>query len=232
LVGAKELIDNIERWCLWISDENLDEAIAIPEIKSRIESVKNMRLSSTDESAHKLAKRSHQFREINTTSTHSIIVPLTTSERREYIPLGFLSSEYIITNAASVIYDSETWVFGLLSSKIHLLWVKAVGGSLETRIRYSSVLCYNTFPFPNISQKQKEEIEELVFNILDEREQHSEKTLAQMYDPDKMPKGLKEAHHQLDLAIEKCYRNKPFENDEERLEYLFKLYEEMIKAEK
>ena len=94
------------------------------------------------------------------------------------------------------------------------------------------MLSYNTFPFPNISDKQKEDITELVFNILDEREQHSEKTLAQLYDPDKMPQGLEEAHNQLDLAIEKCYRNKPFEDDEERLEYLFKLYEKMIAKEK
>ncbi len=92
-------------------------------------------------------------------------------------------------------------------------------------------MCYNTFPFPNILEKQKEEITELVFNILDEREQHSEKTLAQLYDPDKMPEDLKEAHNQLDLAIERCYRNKPFESDEERLEYLFKLYKKMIKVE-
>ena len=109
--------------------------------------------------------------------------------------------------------------------------MKTVAGRLKTDYRYSSALVYNTFPFPNITEKQKEEITELVLNILDEREQHSEKTLAQLYDPDKMPQNLKEAHHQLDLAIEQCYRKKPFENDEERLEYLFRLYEEMIKAE-
>ena len=114
---------------------------------------------------------------------------------------------------------------------MHMVWVKAVGGSLETRIRYSSVLCYNTFPFPNISQKQKDEITEFVFAILDEREKHSQKTLAQLYDPDKMPEGLKKAHHALDIAIEQCYRSKPFENDEERLEYLFKMYEEMTGKE-
>ena len=115
---------------------------------------------------------------------------------------------------------------------MHMAWVRAVGGSLETRIRYSSVLCYNTFPFPNISQKQKEEITELVFAILDEREKHSQKTLAQLYDPNKMPEGLKKAHHNLDIAIEQCYRTKPFESDEERLEYLFKMYEDMTVKEK
>jgi len=102
---------------------------------------------------------------------------------------------------------------------------------LKTDYRYSSALVYNTFPFPDISEKQKEQLSEHVFNILDEREQHSEKTLAQLYDPDKMPDGLREAHHNLDLAIEQCYRKKPFTSDEERLEYLFGLYEEMVANE-
>jgi hypothetical protein len=146
--------------------------------------------------------------------------------------MGFLDKEYIIPNSAQAIYDAEPWIFGIINSFMHNLWVKTVGGSLETRIRYSSVLCYNTFPFPNISQKQKDEITELVFAILDEREKHSQKTLAQLYDPDKMPEGLRKAHHNLDIAIEQCYRPKPFESDEERLEYLFKMYEEMTNMEK
>ena len=109
-----------------------------------------------------------------------------------------------------------------------MTWVRAVGGKLEERLRYSGGLCYNTFPFPEISEKQKEIINLHVFAILEEREKYPEKTLAQLYDPDKMPKGLKEEHHELDMAIERCYRpHKPFENDVERLEYLFKFYEEM-----
>ena len=121
---------------------------------------------------------------------------------------------------------------GIISSKMHMTWMKAVAGRLEMRYRYSSTLVYNTFSFPDISQKQKDTITELVYNILDEREKHSEKTLAQLYDPDKMPAGLREAHHVLDMAIEKCYRAKPFESDEERLEYLFKMYEKMVGEEK
>ena len=102
---------------------------------------------------------------------------------------------------------------------------------METRIRYSNSLCYNTFPFPPISEAQKQELEKHVYSILAEREVHSEKTLAQLYDPDKMPAGLREAHHQNDLSVERCYRSRPFESDEERLEYLFKLYEQMIARE-
>jgi len=112
-----------------------------------------------------------------------------------------------------------------------MTWVRTVAGRLETRIRYSSALCYNTFPFPEITAAQKTTLEDHVFKVLDEREQHPEKTMAQLYDPDKMPDGLRQAHHEMDLAIEQCYRPQPFKSDEERLEYLFKLYEKMIATE-
>ncbi len=112
-----------------------------------------------------------------------------------------------------------------------MTWVRAVAGRLKTDYRYSSNLCYNTFPFPPITKKQKEILTQHTFAVLDEREKHSEKTLAQLYDPNKMPEGLKEAHHQLDLAVERCYRAKPFSSDEERLAYLFGLYEEMVGEE-
>ena len=227
LKGAKEFLNGLERWVIWIEDKNLSLAKSIPLINERVEKVKILRLASSDSGAQELAQFSHRFRDTKTTKTSSIIVPRTSSERRKYIPFGFLSNETIISDAAQAIYDAEPWIFGVISSLMHMVWVRAVGGSLETRIRYSSVLCYNTFPFPNISQKQKEEITELVFGILDEREKHSQKTLAQLYDPDKMPEGLQKAHHALDKAIEQCYRSKPFQSDEERLEYLFKMYEEM-----
>ena len=113
-----------------------------------------------------------------------------------------------------------------------MIWLQAVGGKLETRYRYSKNIVYNTFPFPNISKQRKEELTQCTLNMLDERLKHSEKTLAQLYDPNKMPEGLREAHHQNDLAVERCYRSTPFNSDEERLEYLFKLYEKMIQEEK
>lgn len=231
-IGAKELIDSIERWVIWIRDKDLKEASSIKPLSERIKKVKELRLSSKDNGANELASRSHQFRDIIETKISSVVIPLTTSERREFIPISLSSSETILSNAVSVIYDSEPWIFSLLSSRMHMTWIRAVCGSLETRIRYSSVLGYNTFPFPNISEAQKKELEKHVYRILEEREKHSEKTLAQLYDPDKMPDGLREAHHQNDLAIERIYRSKPFSSDEERLEYLFKLYEGMVAEEK
>ena len=126
------------------------------------------------------------------------------------------------------IYDAQPWLFGVLHSKMHMVWVNAVGGKLETRYRYSAKLCYNTFPFPKISEKTKETINQYVFAILDARAKYPEKTMAWMYNPDTMPSNLKKAHQELDLAIERVYRLAPFNSDEERLEYLFKEYEKMI----
>jgi hypothetical protein len=122
-------------------------------------------------------------------------------------------------------------MIGLLSSKLHNLWLKITSGRLGMGYRYSVKLSYNTFPFPDISKEKKEDINRAVFRILEEREKHPEKTLAELYDPEKMPAGLCAAHQANDEVIERCYRSKPFESDEERLEYLFKLYEKMIAEE-
>lgn len=230
-LGNREFIDKIERFVIWVEESQLELALTIEPIAKRIELVKKLRLNSSDIGAHQLALKPFQFRDTRVNKTISILIPQTGSERRKYIPIGFVEDNTIISNAFRVLYDCEIWLFGLLSSLMHITWVKAVAGRLKTDMQYSNTLCYNTFPFPPISDSQKQELEKHVYRILEEREKHSEKTLAQLYDPDKMPDGLREAHHQNDLAIERCYRSKPFESDEERLEYLFKMYEQMIKSE-
>ena len=227
-VGSAEFINKIERYCLWIPDEILERALQNKEIAKRIEHVRINRKKSTDLGQQRLANRPHQFREFNETTTQSIIIPVVSSEKREYIPSGFVTPYEIVPNSAQVIYNCDTWVFGVVTSKIHNIWVKTVAGRLRQDIRYSSSICYNTFPFPRLSEKEKENINLHVFAILEEREKYPEKTLGQLYDPKKMPKGLKLVHRELDLAIERCYRLKPFESDLERLEYLFKQYELMI----
>lgn len=138
----------------------------------------------------------------------------------------------LLLNSAYAIYDANLVTFAVITSYMHMIWVKIFAGRLKSDYRYSSNLCYNTFPFPKINQTQKEKIEELVNIILDERDKEYLKTLAELYDPNKMPDGLKKAHEKLDLYIETIYRDKPFLSDEERLEHLFKLYEKMIKEEK
>jgi len=176
-----------------------------------------------------LALIPHLFAQITQdTSADFIIIPSVSSERREYIPMSFLGKENISTNLCLIISRAEPYIFGILQSKMHMVWVSAVSGKLETRIRYSKNISYNTFPFPSIKTKDRERINLHVFSVLEEREKHPEKTMGQLYDPDKMPEGLRQAHKELDEAIERCYRLKPFENDTERLEYLFKEYEKMI----
>jgi len=231
LLGSSEFIRGNKRYCLWIEDKQLKEAIKIPEIAYRIEKTEIHRLNSKDKGTNRLAERSHQFRDRNTTTDNQLIVPSVSSERRNYIPMGFLDNDTIISNLAFGIYNAQPWLFAIVTSRMHMVWVKSVGGYLGTSIRYSKDICYNTFPFPKISNKQKLNLNEYVFAILDERAKHPSKTMAQLYNPDTMPKGLLLAHQELDIAIEQCYRLQPFKNDTERLEYLFKQYEEMVKKD-
>jgi len=225
IYGAQEYLNGIERYCLWIKDEDLAEATRIPEINKRIEQVREKRQNGNDDGVIELANKPHQFREMKDAENFSLILPTVSSERREYIPIGFIDQGNVIIAPNQVIYDPSPFLLGLLCSKMHMTWMRTTAGRLKSDYRYSSSLVYNTFPFPPISDQRKQEITQCVFRILEERERHSEKTLAQLYDPDKMPDGLREAHRQNDLAIERCYRSRPFESDEERLEYLFKLYE-------
>uniref|UniRef100_Q3ASJ8 site-specific DNA-methyltransferase (adenine-specific) n=1 Tax=Chlorobium chlorochromatii (strain CaD3) TaxID=340177 RepID=Q3ASJ8_CHLCH len=231
-IGSKEYLRGETRYCLYIEDDELQNAIQIPEIKKRLDAIRVHRANSSEKSTKALAPFPNRFYFQSYNNTESIIIPRTSSENREYIPIGFLSSNIIISDAAQAIYEAKPWVFGIISSRMHMTWVRAVAGRLKSDYRYSSAICYNTFPFPPITETQKKELEKHTYRVLEERENHSEKTLAQLYNPDKMPDGLREAHHQLDLAVERCYRAKPFETDEERLEYLFKLYEQMIEEEK
>jgi type I restriction-modification system DNA methylase subunit len=228
--GGKNLLYGRDKWCLWIEDEELKEAKQIPPILKRINKCQNDR-SNGGEVARTLVDRPHQFRYRHVAENNQIVLPLTSSERRDYIPIGFMDSEVIVQQSAQVLMDTEPYIFGLISSKIHMDWVRLVSGRMRMDISYSVGLSYNTFPFPEISDNKKQTIEKYVFRILEEREKHSEKTLAELYDPDKMPKGLRDAHEANDRVIEQCYRNEPFNSDEERLEFLFNRYEKMIAEE-
>lgn len=229
IYGSVEFINDIERWCLWFENVNLDEIEKVDEIRKRIEKLKDIRLNS---SRPQLAEIPHLFAQITqNTKKDFIIIPSVSSEKRDYIPLGYLSKENIATNLCFIISDAQPWLFGVLHSKMHMIWVNAIGGKLKTDYRYSAKLCYNTFPFPKIGDKAKETINQYVFAILDARAKYPEKTMAWMYNPDTMPNDLRKAHQELDLAIERIYRLAPFNSDEERLEYLFKEYDRMIKKD-
>ena len=228
IYGSDEFINDKKKYCLWIDDKDLDFALQNPEIARRIERTKDFRMSSVDASGRKLALHAHQFRE-HPVLSECIIIPRVSSENREYIPIGHLEKDNIVSDSAFAIYNAPLWLFGILTSKMHMAWVKTVGGRLKTDYRYSAQLCYNTFPFPEISKERKTELKELAQTVIDMRNQNYFITLGEMYNPETMPDELKEAHHNLDLAVERCYRPEPFTSDEERLECLFKLYVKMTK---
>lgn len=231
-LGAEEFINRKRRYCLWITDENKSKALRIKPIYQRVQKCKEHREASKRESTQKLADVPYRFGEIRYKNSPSIIMPGASSERRTYIPIDFLSRGTVISNAAFAIYDAEPWLFSVLNSKMHMAWVRTVGGKLKTDYRYSVQLVYNTFPFPHINEDQKNILKRNAFEIIGVRENHPGKTLADLYNPESMPEDLKAAHEANDLAIEKLYRAKPFSSDEERLEFLFKLYEQMIKEER
>ena len=226
LTGGEEFLNGIDRYCIWIYSEDLKEALAIPEFKERIEKVRHFRENGGDV-ARTLVNRSHQFRYMKEANREMIVVPCTSSERREYIPCAFFTSDYIAMHSCQCIYDQDIWALGLISSKMHMAWTRAVGGYLGTSLRYSVQLIYNTFPFPKLSAEKKQALSEAAEEVLLTRADHPEKTLAELYDPEKMPEDLRNAHHVLDDLVESCYPGYPFANDEARLECLFKLYEKM-----
>lgn len=224
-IGATEFLGGIDRYVLYLDDTNVKEAAAIPEIAQRLERVATVRGESREKRTRELAASPYAFYATSYEQRTSIVVPLHSSENREYIPIGFLDAKTIVSNACSAIYGPEPWLFALLTSRMHNVWVRAVAGALETRIRYSITLCYNTFPVPSISERQRESLSERAFAVLEAREHHSDKTLAQLYDPEQMPSELREAHQFLDAAVDQLYRKRPFQSDDERLELLFDLYE-------
>ena len=212
-----------------ISDGDYDEAYSITPIAETIEKVRNYRINSKDKTLHIQANKPYQFREFFECNKDSLVVPIVSSERRDIIPMAFVPDKTIVPNSAQVVYDANNTVFAILASKMHNLWVRKTAGRLENRYRYSIFLCYNTFPFPSISEAQKAELSERAQEVLDWRDEHYDMTLGEMYNPETMPEDLREVHCRLDLAVERCYRPEPFASDEERLECLFKLYVKMTK---
>lgn len=231
-VGADEFIKGKKRYCIYVPDDKIHEALSIPEVKRRVDLVKDIRSKSTEKSTRLKADVPHQFYFWAYKQTDSIIVPRTTSERRLYIPMGYLGADTVISDAAYAVYDAEPWLFALLTSKIHMAWAKAVGGKLKTDYRYSNTLVYNNFPVPHLSERTKTKLTQVALRVLDVREYHCEQTLAELYDPDKMPADLRHAHQVVDDLVDSIYSKKPFETDEERLAVLFDLYEKMVEEEK
>lgn len=229
LLSASEFLNGKNRWCLWLEHLNPNDLKLMPLVKQRIENVKNLRAESTREATKKLAEYPTLFGENRQPKSEYIGIPLNTSGNRIYIPFAYLSKNVIANNTMSVIENSSIFHFGILTSIMHMVWVKYICGRIKSDYRYSNELVYNNYPFPkDVSEKQKLAVEEKAQNILDIRASFADCSLADLYDPLAMPPNLKKAHQDLDKAVDSCYGTKSFKTDKERIEFLFELYEEYL----
>ncbi|MFA5607734.1 MAG: DNA methyltransferase [Leucobacter sp.] len=230
-MGSSESINGGERYCLWIPDDLVDEAREIKPIEARLQKVSAERATSKAGSTASFADRPHRFVQISYEMTESIIVPSISSGRREYIPIGYLGPDVVISNKAFAIYNAEPWVFALLTSGMHMAWTRAVGGRMREDYQYSNTIVYNNFPVPPLSDASKEKLTQAAFRVLDVREYHCEKVLAELYDPNLMPADLRQAHAEVDALVDSLYSKKTYETDEQRLSDLFAMYEAMTADE-
>jgi len=228
LLCAEEYLYSVPRWCLWLVDASPADIRNIPGIKKRVEAVRDFRLASKKEPTRRMAEHPTLFAEIRQPTTRFIVVPQHTSETRRYVPFGYFDPRFIIHNSCSAIPDATLYDFGVLSSAMHMAWMKQVCGRLESRYRYSGNLVYNNYPWPEApSAKQRAAVEAAAQAVLDARKEFPDATLADLYDPLSMPPALVKAHADLDRAVDLCYRPQPFENDRKRVEHLFALYEKL-----
>jgi hypothetical protein len=225
LISAKEFLNGIDRWCLWLVNTGPTELKTMPLVIERVKKVQEMRMNSVDPGANELAKYPTTFRDKRNPSSY-ILIPSTTSENRKYIPIGFFGKNEIAHNSCHMVADGNLSTFGILNSEMHMTWVKYVCGRLESRYRYSNDIVYNNFPWPeNPTDKQIKTVEEKAQKVLDVRKEFPDSCLADLYDPLTMPPALVKAHQELDKAVDLCYRPQPFPNETKRIEFLFGLYE-------
>lgn len=227
IYGSAEFIRGTQRYCLWIENEHLNEAMAIESIQKRVEGVRQMRLASRDKGANEMAKCAHQMREMNIGKSHTIAIPAITSENREYLPCGILDNVTTVTNKVYALYDAPLWNMALIASRLHWVWIGTVCVRMRTDFSYSSTLGWNTFPVPTLTEKNKADLTACAEDILLAREAHFPATIADLYAPETMPENLRRAHERNDEVLERIYIGRRFKNDTERLEKLFDLYTKM-----
>ena len=230
-MGSSEFINDVERYCLWVPDDQAALARSIETIGARLERVVAERSASKAGSTAAFAAQPHRFVQISYKPTDSIIVPRVSSARREYIPIDYLGPDTVISDAAFAVYDAEPWLFALVTSRMHMAWARSVGGQLKTDYRYSNTIVYNNFPVPPLAPAVKEELNLATLRVLDVRQYHCEKTLGELYDPDLMPADLRLAHADLDALVDSIYSKRGYETDEQRLSDLFAMYKEMAADE-
>ena len=202
-IGSSESIKGLQRYCLWIDDTELEDAHGIAEIGQRILAVREMRLSSKKKATRSAASTAHRFDEIRQhgSEAYAIILPITSSGNRDYLPVSLVSAPTIIYGSAFAIYDASLWNMALLASRIHLVWIATVCGRMKSDYSYSNKMGWNTFPVPILTEKNKADLKRCAEDILLAREVHFPKTIADLYKPDEMPDNLKKAHEKNDEIL-------------------------------
>ena len=228
-ISGKDFLNGKKRYCLWLVDIDFNDIGKIPLIDKQIKAVKEYRLASTRPSTRKLSEKPREFAEIRQNDDDYIGIPRDSSGKRKYIPISFFNKMQIVGDSYTFIPNGTLFEFGILESLMHMTWASKIGGKIKSDYRYSVRPLYNTFPFPtNISKEQKENICLKAKKVLNIREQYKDWTLSKMYNPNYMPNDLLKAHAELDKAVDICYRKKTFESDDERLQFLFDMYEKRI----
>ena len=227
-LGSREILRSENRYCLWVDDAQVEFAENFAEIAERFKRTESFRSESSNATTNAFAKRSHRFVEIRHQDSVVIAVPGVSSARRDYVPLAMLPSGTVLSNLCYAVYGNEPWLFGLLHSSMHMAWVSAVAGRMKLDYRYSNTLCYNTFPFPNLNDSERDTLSSSAFNILAARERWPDRSLAEMYDPDEMPANLRQAHEENDALVDSLYRTKPFGSDADRMEMLLGMYRDLV----
>ena len=232
-LGAEEFINNKKRYCLWLVGAKPEELRECPLIMERIAKVKEHREKSKREATRKLSRFPSLFGEIrHPKDGNYLLIPAVSSERRDYIPMGFIDSSNISSDANLIIPHATLYHFGILTSQMHMAWMRAVGGRLELRYRYSKDVVYNNFPFPEATKAEQEAIAQKAQAVLDARSLYPESTLADLYNPLTMPKELTLAHKALDVAVDRLYRKTPFKDEAERVTFLFEMYKKITRKDK
>lgn len=227
-VGSEEYINGGERWILYLATAAPNELRQLPAVMERIAAVKAARLKSKSKPTQELAKTPTQFH-VTVIPDHAFLcIPKVSSEKREYVPIGWLSPPTVPSDLVFVLKDADLWHFGILTSRMHMAWLRYIGGRLESRYRYSIGVVYNSFPWPDASDAQRAVIGECAQEVLDARAKFSGVTLADLYDVDVMKPELRKAHSALDRAVDKLYRSEAFPGDRDRVEHLFGLYEKLV----
>lgn len=223
-ISAQEYLHGERRWCLWLKGVPPETVRTLEKIYSRVEAVRDYRLASQRPATKMLADYPMLFGEIRQPSTNYVLIPRHSSELRRYIPLSYFNPNYIVSDSCLFLPDAALFHFGVLSSAMHMAWVRQVCGRLKSDYRYSAKLVYNNYPWPETTDKQRAAVEKAAQAVLEVRQQFPNATLADLYDPLSMPPALVKAHTALDRAVDKGYRPEPFTSERQRIEHLFALY--------